>query len=135
VQTVALVHLLSTAGRTRGLRLRVARLVELAYALERMRRPEDAAFDLGRSDMLARAARRMGADLDEAWTCLVITSLGVVPPGACVQVPDGRFGVVLGPSPGNPSCVHVLVGGTAREVSLPLRLVAPHERILRGGAG
>ncbi len=135
LQTVAIVHLLSTVGRARGLRLRVARLVELAYALERMRRPEDLAFDLSRSDLFARAARRMGADLDEAWTCVVTTSLGVLPPGACVQVPDGRLGVVIGPSPGDTSRLQVLVGGTTRELEAPLRLVAPHERILRGGAG
>lgn len=94
-------------------------LLFLAYDLERRRVPERGRVVLSRVDLLALAVsdRRY----DPAWVRLLINACGVVPPGAVVELRDGRIGVVLGPSPHrDPWRPEVLIEG---------RIVIPDDRV------
>lgn len=85
-------------------------LVDLLYALERMRCPEDAGFDFAWVDLLAVAAsdRRF----DPEWARVLIASSGVIPPGARVRLADGAEGVAMEPGDsGDPRRPVVLVDG------------------------
>ncbi len=136
LQTLAIVHQLSSAGAAHITRLRVARAVELAYELERVRRPDAIDLTLTRADLLAQAASRAGADVDEAWLGVAVAAGGPFPPGSCIETAAGELGVLLGASrEDDPSRMHVLLHGAPRELTEPLHLVPPHRRVLRGGAG
>ncbi|MGE0401277.1 MAG: hypothetical protein AB7T06_31510 [Kofleriaceae bacterium] len=94
-------------------------LLFLAYDLERRRLPERGRVVLSRVDLLALAVsdRRY----DPSWVRLLINACGVVPPGALVELRDGRTGVVLGPSTHrDPWRPEVLVEG---------RIVVPDDRV------
>lgn len=105
--------------------LAVTELVELAYDMERSRCPGDVPFDLTRADLLAYAvSHRVSPD----WVRAVIKICGAVPVGACVQLRDGRVGVVIEPGPpSHPWCPVVFVDGVRVATREPVMLVPPHK--------
>lgn len=100
-------------------------LVAMMYALERARCPEGAGFDLAQVDLLAQASAASGRGFDPVWTRALVRSAGVVPPGAVVQLADGRVGVVMEPgSAGDPLRPKVLVDGALVEPARRVRVVS-----------
>jgi len=125
-----LVHELGTAARTRrGARsLVVTELIELAYEMERARCPARVPFDLGRADLLAYLVQNEGARYSADWVRVVIKICGAVPVGACVQLKDGRVGVVIEPGPPHaPFCPVVFTGGVRVAAREPVMLVPPNK--------
>ncbi len=105
----------------------LAGLVRQAYELERRRCPADVTFDLTRVDLLAHAARMLGqGHRDEPWVRALIGVAGAVPPGAYVQLADGRLGVALDVDPGgDPWQPRVLIAGQVVIPTAPVRLYSP----------
>jgi hypothetical protein len=80
-------------------------------------------FDLGRADMLAFALQHQ---LAPDWMRAVIKICGAVPVGACVQLRDGRVGIVIEPGPPeHPWCPVVFVAGERVAAREPVMLVPP----------
>jgi hypothetical protein len=130
----SLVHAMgSEMRRQKIVSLAVTELVELAYDMERSRCPADVPFDLTRADLLAYAvSHRVSPD----WVRAVIKICGAVPVGACVQLRDGRVGIVIEPGPPHqPWCPVVFVDGARVAAREPVMLVPPHKlRRLDAGA-
>lgn len=83
-------------------------LINLAYDLELQRCPDGVEFALTKGDLLAEAARGMGTVYPTDWVKAIISVHGAKPPGAYVQLADGRVGVVLD---SREASIDVLVGG------------------------
>lgn len=97
-------------------------LVDLLYALERARCPEDADFDFAWVDLLALAASDRRFDPD--WVRVLVASSGVIPPGARVRLADGAEGVAMEPgASGDPRRPVVLVGGRLVVPDRPVTLL------------
>jgi hypothetical protein len=123
----SLVHMLGTeAKRKRLASLMVTGLIELAYEMERARCPERVPFDLTRADLLAYAVGQGKERFSDEWLRAVIKICGTVPVGACVQLADGRVGIVIEPGPpDHPFCPVVHVDGQRVFTSEPVMLVPP----------
>ena len=110
----ALVHQLGSAmrGRRGPASLIVTDLIDMAYELERARCPARVPFDLGRADLLAFLVQNEGTRFSPDWVRVVIKVCGAVPVGACVQLRDGRVGVVIEAGPSHaPWCPVVFTEG------------------------
>lgn len=105
--------------------------VEVAYELEKRRCPEGIAFDLGRVDLLAHATRSMGVGLDERWVKVLVSALGVMPPGAWVRLRTGEPARVLGPGEADdPFRPEVVCRGRRFVPDARVTLVPPESRPL-----
>jgi hypothetical protein len=110
----------------RTVSLMIAELIELAYEMERARCPERVPFDLTRADLLAFAVEQGKERFSPDWVRAVIKICGTVPVGACVQLADGRVGMVIEPGPPeNPWCPVVFVAGKRVFTRQPVMLVPP----------
>jgi hypothetical protein len=120
----SLVHLLGSRMRQRSVTsLMVCELIELAYEMERARCPDGVPFDLGRADLLAHAIQHNRAS---EWIGAIIKICGAVPVGACVQLADGRVGIVIEPGPPHaPWCPVVFIEGQRVIARQPVMLVPP----------
>ncbi|MFI5307464.1 MAG: hypothetical protein ACHQ53_08940 [Polyangiales bacterium] len=125
-----LVHQLGAAMRARrgpG-SLIVTDLIDLAYEMERARCPARVPFDLGRADLLAFVVQNEGVRFSPDWVRVVIKVCGAVPVGACVQLKDGRIGVVIEPGPPHaPFCPVVFAEGARVVTREPVMLVPPNK--------
>jgi len=121
----SLAHLMGSKARhgSAVVSLIVTELIELAYEMERARCPARVPFDLGRADVLAFALQHQ---LAPDWMRAVIKICGAVPVGACVQLRDGRVGIVIEPGPPEqPWCPVVFVAGERVAAHEPVMLVPP----------
>lgn len=123
----SLLHVMGTEmRRKRSVSLMIAELVELAYEMERARCPEGVPFDLTRADLLAFAVEHSKHRFSTDWVRAVIKVCGTVPVGACVQLADGRVGMVIEPGPPeDPWCPVVFVNGRRVMARQPVMLVPP----------
>lgn len=123
----SLLHVMGTEmRRKRSVSLMIAELVELAYEMERARCPEGVPFDLTRADLLAFAVEHGKHRFATDWVRAVIKVCGTVPVGACVQLADGRVGMVIEPGPpDDPWCPVVFVNGRRVMARQPVMLVPP----------
>lgn len=97
-------------------------LIDVLYALERARCPDDADFAFAWVDLLAIAAS--DRHFDPEWVRVLVTGSGVVPPGARVLLADGAEGVAMEPGgSGDPWRPVVLVGGRLVVPDRPVTLL------------
>ncbi|HEX2677979.1 MAG TPA: hypothetical protein VHM19_15100, partial [Polyangiales bacterium] len=122
----SLVHLMGSEMRRQNVvSLAPMELVELAYDMERARCPPGVPFDLTRADLLAYAVTHR---VSPEWVRAVIKICGAVPVGACVQLRDGRVGIVIEPGPPDqPWCPVVFADGKRIATREPVMLVPPHK--------
>jgi hypothetical protein len=134
LQVAALVHAMGTSVQQQNaVSLPVTELIELAYDMERWRCPEGVPFDLTRGDLLANAVQHRASP---DWVRAVIKICGAVPVGACVQLRDGRVGIVIEPGPPhNPWCPVVFADGQRIVAQEPVMLVPPNKlrKVVPGG--
>lgn len=126
----SLVHMMGSRMRAQetATPLIVTDLIELAYEMERARCPERAPFDLTRGDLLAFAVEQGDDRFAPEWIRAVIKICGAVPVGACVQMADGRVGIVIEPGPPeHPWHPVVFVAGQRVVAQQPVMLVPPHK--------
>jgi hypothetical protein len=126
----SLVHMLGSKMRSEQthLPLIVTELIELAYEMERARCPERAPFDLTRADLLAFAVEQGDDRFSADWVRAVVKICGAAPVGACVQMADGRVGIVIEPGPPDrPWHPVVFVAGQRVVAKEPVMLLPPHK--------
>ena len=123
----SLLHVMGSEMRKkRSVTLMIAELIELAYEMERARCPEGVPFDLTRADLLAFAVEQGKQRFSSDWVRAVIKICGTVPVGACVQLADGRVGMVIEPGPPeDPWRPIVFVNGKRVFAKQPVMLVPP----------
>ena len=100
-------------------------LLDLIYELERQRCPAGVRFNLTKLDLVASASLGMGSRFESTWVRALIRDTGLIPPGACVKLQDGRLATVLEPAGDTPT-VSVLVEGVRTVARLPVQLMPPH---------
>jgi hypothetical protein len=94
--------------------------------MERARTPRGVPFDLTRADLLAYAVEQARDRFSADWVRTLIKVCGTVPVGACVQLADGRVGIVIEPgAPEQPFCPVVFVDGQRVAAREPVMLVPP----------
>ena len=99
-------------------------LLDLCFQLE-VRRMHNALANLTLGDLLAMVLPEVGRTFDVHWFRALVGTVGALPPGARVQLPDGRIGLVLGPGlTGDPWRPQVLVGALVVEPDEPVHLIA-----------
>ncbi len=120
LRVAAICHALAAGRPIEGRSLVVMPLIALVYALERRRLAPGSRDALTRIELLAHALA--DPSLDERWTRILANTLGLVPPGASVALPDGRIGVVVGPGRG-PFRPEILIDGALIVPEQDVRLV------------
>lgn len=109
-------------------------LLRLAYEVEVRRCPGDVRFDLTLADLLATVLNEPIEGCNLAWSRVLATAYGEIPPGARVLLPDGRIGLVLGDSEAGRLRPQVLVNGAVVVPEGPVKFISP-AALARAGGG
>lgn len=122
IRVLALLHkFASSEDRTSA---PIFEAIHLAYEIERLRCPTGLDFDLTNGDLWATIAADAGARFPLPWVRVLVHAFGATPPGAWVELPDGRRGVVLENL--SDGCT-VLIGGVPTTTRGELRLISAVE--------